>query len=103
MKYHMTTEPDGIRIGLQERLDFNDQQEFRRLVSEVVERKPQHVTVDLSALEMLDSAGLGLLVILSERVKQAGGGVRLARPNQDVKHILDIVEFEKIIPIDAAA
>jgi anti-anti-sigma factor len=103
MKYQMTAEGDGIRIGLQESLNFKDQQEFRRLVTDVVERKPRHVNVDLSALSMLDSAGLGLLVVLNERVKQAGGSVTLTRPNEDVRHILTIVEFEKIIPIDAAA
>lgn len=92
-----------MRIGLQETLGFKDHQEFRRLLSEVLQRKPSRVKVDLSALAMVDSAGLGLLVILNERVKQAGGGVTLSRPNQDVKRLLAIVEFDKLFAIDAAA
>ncbi len=103
MKYQLTTEPDGLRIGLQETLGFKDHQEFRRLLSDVIERKPSRVKVDLSALSMVDSAGLGLLVILNERVKQVGGSVMLSRPNEDVKRLLCIVEFDKLFAIDAAA
>ncbi len=103
MKYQLTTEADGVRIGLQETLGFKDHQEFRRLLTEVLERKPGRVKVDLSALAMVDSAGLGLLVILNERVKQGGGSVTLSRPNEDVKRLLAIVEFDKLFAIDAAA
>jgi anti-anti-sigma factor len=103
MKYQLTIEADGVRISLQETLGFKDHQEFRRLLSEVVERKPSRVKVDLSALSMVDSAGLGLLVILNERIKQGGGAVTLTRPNEDVKRLLAIVEFDKLFAIQAAA
>ncbi len=103
MKYQLTAEADGVRIALQETLGFKDHPEFRRLVSDVIERKPSRVKVDLSALSMVDSAGLGLLVILNERVKQGGGSVTLSRPNEDVKRLLGIVEFDKLFAIDAAA
>jgi anti-anti-sigma factor len=99
----LIAEPNGVRIELQETLGFKDNQEFRRLVADVVERKPQRVNVDLAALTMVDSAGLGLLVILNERVKQCGGSVALTRPNEDVKRLLAIVEFDKLFAIDAAA
>jgi anti-anti-sigma factor len=72
-------------------------------VSEVIERKPSRVNIDLSGLSMMDSAGLGLLVILNERIKQGGGSVTLSRPNEDVKRLLAIVEFDKLFAIDAAA
>jgi anti-anti-sigma factor len=52
---------------------------------------------------MMDSAGLELLVILNERVKQGGGSITLGRPNEDVKRLLAIVEFDKLFAIDAAA
>ena len=103
MKYQLTTEADGLRIALQETLGFKDHQEFRRLVTDVTERKPGRVKVDLSGLSMLDSAGLGLLVILNERVRQGGGSVTLMRPTDDVKRLLGIVEFDKLFAIDAAA
>ena len=103
MKYQLTSEPGGVRIGLQETLGFKDHQEFRRLLSEVLQRKPSRVKVDLSTLAMVDSAGLGLLVILNDRVKQPGGSVTLSRPNEDVKRLLAIVEFDKLFAIDAAA
>jgi len=103
MKYHVSADASGVRIALQETLSFKDHQEFRRLVTDVVERKATNVVVDLSGLSMIDSAGLGLLVILNDRIKQAGGGVTLTRPNEDVKRLLAIVEFDKLFAIDAAA
>ncbi len=102
MNHQLTTEADGVRVGLRETLGFKDHQDFRRLVSEVLERKPSRVKVDLSALSMVDSAGLGLLGILNERVKKAGGSMTLSRPNEDVKRLLAIVEFDKLFAIDAA-
>jgi|HubBroStandDraft_6_1064221.scaffolds.fasta_scaffold352912_1 anti-anti-sigma factor len=103
MKYQISADASGTRVALQETLGFKDHQEFRRLIAEVVERKPAHVVVDLSGLAMVDSAGLGLLVILNDKIKQAGGRVTLTRPNEDVKRLLAIVEFDKLFAIEAAA
>ena len=103
MKYNVIPEADGLRIGLQEKLGFRDHQDFRRLVTEVLERKPRRVNVDLSGVSDIDSAGLGLLVILNDRLKQVGAALRLSRPSEDVKHLLTIVEFDKLFTIDAEA
>ena len=103
MKFNLTTRVDGVQVDLQERLGFTDHTGFRSLVGEVCETKPSRVVVDLAGVTAIDSAGLGLLVILNDRVKLHGGTVTLTRPSEVVARLLGVVEFEKIFAIEAAA
>ena len=59
MKYQLIAEPNGVRIELQETLGFKDNQEFRRLVADVVERlraalQPEYVVLGGGNLRQLD-------------------------------------------------
>ena len=100
MKYRVQKDPAETRIQLFESLGFKDHSEFRRLIAEVVEGKPRRVAVDLSELKTVDSAGLGLLVILGEQLKQIGGNFRLLRPTEAVARLLSVVQFEKVCTIE---
>ncbi|HVJ54536.1 MAG TPA: STAS domain-containing protein [Aliidongia sp.] len=101
MRYRVTVAVDQVRIELFEKLGFKDHHEFRKLIAEASAAKRRRVTVDLSGLAAVDSAGLGLLVLLNDKVKQDGGSVSLTRPNQTVARLLAIVEFNKLFEIEA--
>lgn len=100
MKYRLDTQPDQTRIQLSGTLSFQDHLDFRRMVDEVMATKPRKVTVDLDELSTIDSAGLGLLVILNGKMKETGGSVTLSRPNEAISRLLTVVQFEKLCTIE---
>jgi HptB-dependent secretion and biofilm anti anti-sigma factor len=100
MKYRLATTSEETQIELSDTLSFHDHQEFRALVGKVMATKPRQVTVDLSNLTMVDSAGLGLLVILNGQLKHHGGTLMLRRPVEAVSRLLSIVQFDKLCTIE---
>ncbi len=58
-----------------------------------------HVVVDLDQVGFMDSSGLGALIGLARRTASRGGSVRLARPRDSVKLVLDITRASRLFPI----
>lgn len=57
------------------------------------------VEVDLSRTTFMDSTGLSVLVILHKRGKDRGASLRLLRPSQQVRRILDLVQLSSYFEI----
>lgn len=49
-----------------------------------------HVIVDLRAVSFLDSSGIGALVEASSRLVEAGGDLRLRKPQPIVRQVLEV-------------
>ncbi len=57
------------------------------------------LTIDLSALEYVSSAGLRVLLIAAKNIKATGGTVTLASPASNVLEVLRMSGFDKIFAI----
>src|SRR5271168_4716983 len=57
--------------------------------------------LDLSGVEFLDSAGLGLLMILYGNMKVHGGQLRVVAPGAKVLDVLKMTHTDSILPIDS--
>ena len=57
------------------------------------------VVVDLSAVEFLDSSGIGVLVNAALRIQDAGGAMRLACPRPHVQKVFRISRLAEVMPI----
>lgn len=55
-----------------------------------------HIVLDLSAIESIDSGGLGLLVRLHSRVQNAGGDVKLCAVPARIAEILRVTKLNTI-------
>jgi anti-sigma B factor antagonist len=59
----------------------------------------RHVLVDLRAAEVIDSAGLGLLVRAHQHAKHRGGTLTLAAPSRYVRTVLHTMRLERLFDI----
>ena len=57
------------------------------------------VTLDLSELTYVASAGLRVIVSRDKQARQNGGSVRLAHPNDEVMEVLDVTGLVDILEI----
>jgi anti-anti-sigma factor len=80
---------DGTMIALQGRFVFETHREFRRVVAKTLEESAS-LHLDLGGVDYLDSAGLGMLLMLNDKAKALGKKVSLRNSRGSVKDILDI-------------
>lgn len=79
-------------------LDYSECSCFRMHIDRILKAQPSAAVVDLSALEYLDSSGLGLLLSLSREFAASGGRLVLIT-NDTVDGILDLTRLTGIFSI----
>lgn len=72
----------------------DDVEQFTRAVSDRRAAGARDVLLDCENLEFIDSAGLESWLRLQERVGEAGGQVRLVRPDEVVRKILSLTRLD---------
>ncbi len=79
------------------RVVFGDEtSRLRSFVKELLPQTPR-VVLDLQNVRDVDSGGVGLLLGLLTSAVSAGGGLKLARINQKVRHTLTITRLLGIL------
>jgi anti-sigma B factor antagonist len=82
------------------RLNMVSAPRLREAVSEAVAAGRPRIVVDLSAVDFMDSSGLGALV---KTTRQAGGDLRIAAPSEQVTMVLKLSNLDRILTSYASA
>lgn len=97
MSFATTMRADSAVIGVPSRFDFSLMPDFRAAVDQVVHRTPsEKIIVDFANTDYLDSAALGMLLVLRDRARSFGKSVVLAGPRGAVRKTLDVANFTKL-------
>lgn len=88
------------RLSLIGHFTFDSRLKFKSATNSVVDNPALiQLDIDLSAVDYMDSAGLGMLLLLKERMGERRT-IRLLNPKGAVASVLDITHFEKIFTIE---
>ncbi len=68
----------------------------------LLRHRPRRLVLDLSRIEFMDSAGLGLLMGRYRLVRELGGVMALSAPNPRVMKILRLAGMERFFDIEQA-
>lgn len=102
MKYEIIDEDAGPTLMLRDQLTFSDREVFDTVIDKLLARKRRMVAVDLSQLDYMDSAGLGMLLTLRDRAERADATVLLRRPRSEVRELLVLACFDTLFTIEHA-
>lgn len=80
-------------------VDFNQSHKLLDALNVVVERRPQRLVVDLSAVEYMDSSGLGTLVKVFQQVNAYKGKMVLVGMNERVRSAFQITRLDQFFAI----
>lgn len=86
-------------LQAQGKLDSMSSPELDRRMTSLIEGGTRQITVDLSEIDYVSSAGLRVFLSAAKRLKQAQGKLALASPSSQVQQIFDIAGFATILPI----
>lgn len=93
-------EPDVVLVEMIGKLVYGPEcQQIEWLAAELLEEGKRKIVFDISGLRHLDSSGLGIIVMCSAKIKEAGGELRIAGAEGHVKAVLMITEVGRILAL----
>ncbi len=101
MSFTVVKEGDSLVIDVEGQLVVTNRQEFKQVVLDEVERGARSFVVDFTRTAYIDSSGLGALVSLGKRIREAGGDLRLAGLNEDLRTLFELTRLDALFPLFA--
>jgi anti-sigma B factor antagonist len=93
-------EPDITVIQLSGRLELGSEcQRIESLAAGLLADGVLCVMLDLTRVEYIDSAGIGVLVMAAGQLKRAGGGMVLVLGEGKMKAMLHVTGLDAIMPL----
>lgn len=90
-------DPTSVLLSLVGRFDAVEAPRVRRLVESEDIAAATHLTVDLSEVDFVDSAGLAVLARARRDRALSGGSVTLIRPrSEDAMRVFRLTQFDQI-------
>jgi anti-anti-sigma factor len=71
------------------RATYKEASELKKSLDELIKNKQKKIIVDLSQCEFIDSTFLGVLVLSLKASAKIGGDIRLIRPDEIVKTLME--------------
>jgi len=76
-----------------------NRQELKQIVQDALDRGARRIVLDFTPTAYIDSSGLGALVSISKRVREAGGDLRLAGLNEDLRSLFELTKLDTLFAI----
>jgi anti-sigma B factor antagonist len=93
-------EPGVAVIALSGRMTFGrDAEQFEATVRKLVDGGDRKFVLDATALEYIDSAGIGALVSGLTNVKKAGGDMRLAGASERIVRLFTMTGVDRLLSV----
>lgn len=92
-------EPNLAVLSLLGEVDVANVAQVREEALRLLAAGVKGLVVDLGGVEYMDSSGLGMLVGLQKRMREADGKLALASPRPRVERLLDITGLARIFAV----
>ncbi|MEL6185454.1 MAG: STAS domain-containing protein [Myxococcota bacterium] len=88
---------ERLTVALTGPFDFNVHRRFKQVITET---KARFFVVDLTGIDYIDSAGLGMILQLKEHATTRGGKLSvIALTGGPVRHVLELAHFDQLVEI----
>jgi anti-sigma B factor antagonist len=99
MNYSTQTLDESAVLQIEGELDATTVPDIRPAIDSLIDQKPKWVTVDLSALRLIDSSGVGAIVSLFKRLRETGGVVRVTGLRGQPKAIFQVLRLDQVLSV----
>ena len=89
-----------LKIKLRGEIDHHSAVAVRSAIDDMIRTKrPAELIIDMSAVDFMDSSGLGLIMGRYNTIKEIGGSVKVSDPSPSIEQIMKLAGPERIIMI----
>jgi anti-sigma B factor antagonist len=95
-------EPNVTVVELTGHLNLgNELMSLENAIKRLIEEGSRKLVIDLTRLDYIDSAGVGMLVGCNGQMDRAGGKLRVAGAQGAVARTFEVVHLDRITSVDA--
>jgi anti-sigma B factor antagonist len=100
MGFSQSRDGSGVTVvKVEGQLIVGNRQELKDLVGAALDKGERRILIDFSQTGYIDSSGLGALVSISKRVREAGGELRLSGLNEDLRSLFELTKLDTLFAI----
>jgi anti-sigma B factor antagonist len=100
MGFSQTKGSGGVTVvQVDGQLIVGNRHELKDLIQAALDGGERKLLVDFSRTGYIDSSGLGALVSVSKRIREAGGELRLAGLNDDLRSLFELTKLDTLFTI----
>jgi anti-sigma B factor antagonist len=100
MGFSETKNRSGVTVvEVDGQLIVGNRHELKDLIQAALDNGERRVLVDFSKTGYIDSSGLGALVSISKRIREAGGELRLSGLNEDLRSLFELTKLDTLFTI----
>lgn len=92
-----------VVVGVDGQLIVGNRHELKQKVLDALEQGDAKFVIDFSNTGYIDSSGLGVLVSLAKKVRDAGGDLKLAGLNEDLRTLFELTKLDSLFTLAATA
>jgi anti-sigma B factor antagonist len=97
------TEAHVTVVTVEGQLIVANRQELKQALQDALDGGARKFVVDFGPTAYIDSSGLGALVSINKKVREAGGELRLAGLNEDLRSLFELTKLDTLFAISATA
>ncbi|KLN60559.1 hypothetical protein WH96_12745 [Kiloniella spongiae] len=99
MDYSTTQNGETLSISFRGEFGFPYNPKAQKIIEDLKKSGCSGFSIELSELQSIDSAGLGMLLLINDAAQDNGKSLELCRPTGQVEKMLEISKFSEIISI----
>lgn len=101
MEFQIVVDGNGTSrtVRLEGECDISSAPALREALRPLVPPDVTRLTVDVSALDFIDSTGLGVIVGALRRMREGGGELTLSGAHGSVLRVLEVTRLDRAIPL----
>jgi anti-sigma B factor antagonist len=100
MSFSQTKDASGVAVlQVEGQLIVGNRQELKELVQAALDNGERRLLIDFSRTGYIDSSGLGALVSISKKIREAGGELRLSGLNEDLRSLFELTKLDTLFAI----
>ena len=100
MSFSQTKDASGVAVlQVEGQLIVGNRLELKELVQAALDKGERRLLIDFSRTGYIDSSGLGALVSISKKIREAGGELRLSGLNEDLRSLFELTKLDTLFAI----
>lgn len=96
MKYTLSDTGSSLRAAMSGRFTFADVGPFKEMIGHIHEARGRRFVIDLAAVEFIDSAAMGMLLMARDAAAAEAVPLALNGAQGQVLRILQVAKFESL-------
>jgi anti-sigma B factor antagonist len=104
MSFSIRTDASGVVVvTVDGQLVVGNRHELKQKVTDSLAGGARKFLIDFTNTGYIDSSGLGVLVSLSRKIREADGDLRLAGLNEDLRTLFELTKLDTLFTIADSA